>query len=123
MHVWTELRGQPQLTLASGNHPEQDPCSHHFLCLSYHISVCQALLLTPFPSKGLVQMPTSFYLDQEEVPMPSTETVYNSASILVPIAINQTALNLGVREAILLITDFVGQDLSSTELESLSSTM
>lgn len=48
--------------------------------------------------------------------MPSTETVYNSASILVPIAINQTALNLGVREAILFITDFVGQDLSSTEL-------
>lgn len=48
--------------------------------------------------------------------MPGTETVYNLASILVPIVINQTALNLGVREAILFITDFVGQDLSSTEL-------
>lgn len=54
MHVWTELRGQPQLTLASGNHPEQDPCSYRSLSLSYHISVCQAPLLTSFPSKGLV---------------------------------------------------------------------
>lgn len=61
-------------------------------------------------------MPTSSCLDQEEVPVPGMETVYNLASILVPIVINQTALNLGVREAILFITDFVGQDLSSTEL-------
>lgn len=59
-------------------------------------------------------MPTSSCLDQEEVPVPGMETVYNSASI--PIVINQTALNLGVREAILFITDFVGQDLSSKEL-------
>lgn len=50
--------------------------------------------------------------------MPGTETVCNSASVLVPAHIQQTTPNLGAQEAILLVTDFVGQDLSSIELHA-----
>lgn len=42
----------------------------------------------------------------------------NSASVLVPADIQQTTPNLGAQEAILLVTDFVGQDLSSIELHA-----